>query len=104
MPGHLPAHRLAILTGLFILALSAPPAMAAPRKAPASVPPACATPSHERLLLRPGRDICAPTLSPSGRPTAAGFLPTECPLPTQTYRIDAFGLADRCIASPHPEN
>lgn len=100
MAGHrmiLPAMALAAL-------LPAAPAMAAPRKAPASVPPVCATPSHERLLLRPGRDICAPTLSPSGRPTAAGFLPTECPLPTQAYRIDALGLADRCIAPPHPEN
>ena len=63
-------------------------------------PPRCLTASHERLVLRKGRDICAPTLSRSGRPTAAGFMPTECTLTQQTYHIDAVGLADRCTP-PH---
>lgn len=53
--------------------------------------------SHDRLLLRSGRDICAPTLNRSGKPAAAGFLPTECPRLTEIYTIDAVGLADRCL-------
>lgn len=102
----MPARALLSSFAVLLAAASLPlsPALAAPRKPAIGVPPVCATPSHERLLLRVGRDICAPTLSPSGRPTAAGFLPTGCPLPGQTYRIDAAGLADRCVAPTHPEN
>ncbi len=82
------------LTGLAAaLALAAPATADPPR---GGEPPRCTTASHERLLLRKGRDICAPTLSRSGRPTAAGFMPTECALPQQTYQIDAVALADRC--------
>ncbi len=77
--------------------LTAPATADPPR---AADPPRCTTASHERLLLRRGRDICAPTLSRSGRPTAAGFMPTECALPSQQYLIDAVGLADRCTP-PH---
>ncbi|MFN3470239.1 MAG: hypothetical protein ACK4Z7_11085 [Novosphingobium sp.] len=79
-------------------------AAATPPKAVASVAPVCATASHERLLMRAGRDICGPTLSTSGRPTAAGFLPTACPQSGQIYRIDAIGLADRCLVPIQPEN
>lgn len=79
---------------LAALWLAAPAAADPPRSA--GELPRCATASHERLMLRKGRDICAPTLSRSGRPTAAGFMPTECALPQQTYHTDAVGLADRC--------
>ena len=79
-------------------------AAATPPKLAASEAPVCVTASHERLLLRAGRDICGPTLSPSGRPTAAGFLPTACPQSGQVYRIDAIGLADRCLVPIQPEN
>jgi hypothetical protein len=100
VPSRLVLH----LLGLGLLAPPLAAGAAPPRRPVAAVPPVCATPSHERLLLRAGRDICAPTLSPSGRPTAAGFLPTACPLPAQVYRIDAIGLADRCAAPIQPEN
>ena len=82
------------LTGLIAVLWLASPAPAQPQRP--GEPPHCTTASHERLLLRKGRDICAPTLSRSGRPTAAGFMPTEGALPQQTYQIDAVGLADRC--------
>lgn len=82
------------LTGLIAVLWLASPAPAQPQRP--GEPPRCSTASHERLVLRKGRDICAPTLSRSGRPTAAGFMPTECALPQQTYQIDAVGLADRC--------
>lgn len=99
---------LALLPLAPVLVMAASPswmvARAAPRKPLTSAPPVCATASHERLLLRVGRDICGPTLSASGRPTAAGFLPTECPQAAQTYRIDALGTADRCIGPTPPEN
>ncbi len=86
-----PLHSLAgLIAALWLVA----PATADPPRT--SEPPRCLTASHERLLLRKGRDICAPTLSRSGRPTAAGFMPTDCALPHQTYQIDAVGLADRC--------
>lgn len=84
--------------------LAVPPSLAAaPNRPVHSVAPVCAVASHERLLLRTGRDICAPTLNRSGRPTAAGFLPTACPLPSQIYTIDAAGLADRCLNPSHKE-
>jgi len=82
------------LAGLSAALWLAAPAPAIPP--PPGEPPLCTPASHERLVLRKGRDICAPTLSRSGRPTAAGFMPTECTLNQQTYQIDAVGLADRC--------
>lgn len=86
------------LPAILVALLPATPAaagLAAPMIA-RDQPPQCATASHERLLLRDGRDVCAPTLSASGRPTAAGFMPTQCPAVGQSYRIDAAGKADRC--------
>lgn len=84
--------------------LAAPASLAAAPNPPArGVAPVCAVASHERLMLRTGRDICAPTLNRSGRPTAAGFLPTACPLSSQIYTIDAAGPADRCLNPPHKE-
>ena len=80
------------------------PLAAAPTKPAPGVAPVCAVASHERLLLRTGRDICAPTLSRNGRPTAAGYLPTACPLSAQTYTIDAAGIADRCITPTRKES
>ncbi|MDP3907713.1 hypothetical protein [Novosphingobium sp.] len=86
----LPIPLASLIAALWLTA----PATAQPQRP--GEPPRCMTASHERLLLRKGRDICAPTLSRSGRPTAAGFMPTGCALAQQTYEIDAVGLADRC--------
>lgn len=80
------------------------PLAAAPTKPAPGAAPVCTVASHERLLLRTGRDICGPTLGRSGKPTAAGFLPTACPLAAQVYTIDAAGIADRCITPPRKEN
>jgi hypothetical protein len=63
--------------------------------------PVCAAPSHDRLVVQPGRDVCAASLNAKGEPRAAGFLPTGCPLPRQTYRVDARGEADLCT-DPKP--
>lgn len=60
--------------------------------------PVCRVASHDRLILQGGRDVCAPTLNRNGRPTAAGFMPTECPRSIDIYTIDAFGVADRCLS------
>lgn len=92
------AHVAAGLAVLLPAALASanPPPRAGPVAVLATTLPYCATASHERLLVRAGRDICAPTLSRSGRPTAAGFMPTGCRAATQTYQIDAAGLSDRC--------
>ncbi|WP_086617454.1 hypothetical protein [Erythrobacter tepidarius] len=68
------------------------------------VAPVCMVASHDRLVLRSGRDICAPTLNRSGRPAAAGFLPTACPRSTEIYTIDAAGIADRCLNPVSKEN
>jgi hypothetical protein len=65
--------------------------------------PVCLGASHDRLVLRNGRDICAPTLDRNGRPAAVGFLPTECPKPAQIYTIDAVGIADRCLVPARKE-
>lgn len=91
------------LAVLLAAAPAALPARAADAPFPPdrSIAPVCAVASHERLLLRRGRDICGPTLSRSGRPTATGYLPTACPAPSQNYVIDAAGIADRCIMPPH---
>lgn len=80
------------------------PVAATPTKQAPGLAPVCTAASHERLLLRKGRDICGPTLSRSGMPTAAGFMPTACPSPAQIYTIDAAGIADRCITPPRKEN
>lgn len=63
----------------------------------------CAYSSHERLLVRPGRDVCAATLNSAGRPTAMGFVPTRCSHPSHDYVIDVMGMEDRCFAS-NPTN
>jgi hypothetical protein len=65
--------------------------------AAATATPACMAPSHDRLLVQSGRDVCAAALDARGQPRAAGFMPTVCPRPGQTYRIDAHGDADLCI-------
>lgn len=93
-------RHLAVLLAAVLLPLPAT-AADAPSPPDRSIAPVCLVGSHERLLLRRGRDICAPTLSRSGRPTATGYLPTACPAPSQTYVIDAAGIADRCTMSPH---
>lgn len=64
----------------------------------ASVPPVCATASHDRLIVQPGRDVCGAALNPRGEPRASGFLPTACSDSRLRYRIDARANADLCIA------
>jgi hypothetical protein len=63
----------------------------------ATVAPVCTAPSHDRLIVQPGRDVCAASLDARGQPRAAGFLPTACPRADQGYRIDARGPTDLCI-------
>jgi hypothetical protein len=65
----------------------------------AAVPPVCTAPSHDRLVVQGGRDVCAAPLDAQGKPRAAGFMPSSCPRQGQTYRIDARGDADLCIES-----
>jgi hypothetical protein len=75
-------------------ARAAEPQSAAP--VPLVSAPVCLQPSHDRLIIRKGRDVCGGTLGSRGRPAAAGFLPTACAREEQIYRIDDNGLADRC--------
>lgn len=63
-------------------------------------PPVCDMASHDRLIVRAERDVCAPSLNRHGRPIAMGFLPTRCGDEARTYRIDAAGAADRCVVAP----
>lgn len=63
--------------------------------------PVCTVASHDRLVVQQGRDVCAASLNAKGEPRAPGFLPTGCPLPRQTYRVDARGEADLCL-DPKP--
>jgi hypothetical protein len=87
-----------------LLVGSAAAAVAADRQgAPQNVrsgSPVCLQPSHDRLIIREGRDVCGGTLGSGGRPLASGYLPTACKNENQTYRIDAQGWADRCLRRP----
>lgn len=58
--------------------------------------PVCNQPSHDRLIMQPGRDVCGAALDRRGTPRAPGFLPTACADPRATYRIDAAHNADAC--------
>lgn len=62
--------------------------------------PVCLQPSHDRLIIREGRDVCGGTLGSGGRALASGYLPTACKNENQIYRIDAQGWADRCLGRP----
>lgn len=68
-----------------------PSAVAAP---PAGVP-RCTDPSHTRLVVKAGRDVCGPTLLTSG-PVSVGFLPSTCPDDAPQLVVDAVNEADRC--------
>jgi hypothetical protein len=61
--------------------------------------PTCGDASHARLVIQPGRDVCAPTLLPTG-PVSVGFLPTACPAKLPLLRIDALRAADLCAEKP----
>jgi len=65
----------------------------------AAVAPICTAPSHDRLVVQGGRDVCAAPLDARGQPRAAGFMPSSCPRQGQAYRIDARGDADLCFDS-----
>lgn len=62
--------------------------------------PVCSAMSHDRLLVRAERDVCAPTLHKSGRPLAVGLMPTQCSRNELVYQIDVVGNADRCLPVP----
>lgn len=85
-------------------ALWAVPALAAPEvvmvevaRPKAAEPPLCVNASHDRLLIRKGRDVCGGTLDSKGRPAARGYLPTICPDQQMAYRTDFTGWSDRCL-------
>lgn len=59
--------------------------------------PTCSEPSHDRLIVQPGRDVCGAELTVRGMPRAAGFLPTACADPRAVYRVDGARDADVCI-------
>lgn len=59
--------------------------------------PICSVMTHDRLVVRDDRDVCAPTLHKSGRPLAVGFMPTQCSRSELVYHIDVVGNADRCL-------
>lgn len=61
--------------------------------------PLCEQASHTRLLVRPGRDACAPALDAQGRPVTVGLMPTACPAGAE-LKIDAIGQQDRCAPAP----
>ena len=73
-------------------AVASPPRLAA-------TDPVCSYASHERLLVRIGRDVCAASLNRAGKPTAAGFMPTVCGSEAASYRIDSAGKADKCLSA-----
>ncbi len=62
--------------------------------------PVCSAMTHDRLLVRANRDVCAPTLHKSGRPLAVGLMPTQCSRSELVYQIDVVGNADRCLPVP----
>ena len=100
-------RRHAVCLWSVVTLFAAPAPLAALAAAPArplpGLAPVCLGASHDRLVLRTGRDICAPTLDRNGRPATAGFLPTECPKSAQVYTIDAVGIADRCLVPARKE-
>jgi len=61
-----------------------------------TVAPICSEPSHDRLIVQPGRDVCGAALDNRGQPRAPGFLPTMCADPRAVYRIDVARNADVC--------
>ncbi|MCP5396015.1 MAG: hypothetical protein H6918_04665 [Sphingomonadaceae bacterium] len=65
-----------------------------------SGPPICRRASHDRLIIRRGRDVCGATLNAQGQRLAMGFLPTSCPRPDERYLVDAEGQKDRCLRTP----
>ncbi len=85
-----------VLVGL--AAMTAGQALASPPRV-AATDPVCSYASHERLLIRVGRDVCAASLNRAGKPTAAGFMPTACGNEAANYRIDSAGKADKCLTA-----
>ena len=69
----------------------------------ASSAPICRRASHDRLVIRTGRDACGATLNEQGQHLAMGFLPTACPRPGDRYLIDADGRNDRCLRIATPK-
>lgn len=59
--------------------------------------PVCSQPSHDRLIVQQGRDVCGAALDSRGAPRAPGYLPTACADPRAAYRIDGSRSADVCV-------
>jgi hypothetical protein len=87
-----------VLTFLALFAL--PSARAEQQPAiPDRAAPVCSDASHARLIVQAGRDVCGPTMLPSG-PVSVGFLPTTCPAALPVLKIDAQQATDRCVVKP----
>lgn len=59
--------------------------------------PQCVQASHDRLMIREGRDVCAPSLDDKGKARAVGFLPTGCAGPQDRMILDARDMEDVCL-------
>lgn len=83
---------------LIHLSLTGPTLPDPPRGAPADVP-LCVHASHDQLIRRNGRDVCAPSVDEHGKARAVGFMPTTCPGPNGRLVIDAVSDKDVCRPS-----
>jgi hypothetical protein len=61
--------------------------------------PLCVHASHDQLIRRNGRDVCAPSVDEHGKARAVGFMPTTCPGPNDRLIIDAVSDDDVCRPS-----
>lgn len=60
--------------------------------------PVCVHASHDRLVTKKGRDVCAPALDASGKARAVGLMPTACARPDDKLIEDAIHQKDICQA------
>ena len=60
--------------------------------------PICVHASHDRLVTKKGRDVCAPALDAAGKARAVGLMPTVCERPEDKLMEDAIGEKDVCEA------
>lgn len=93
---------LSVLTVALMLAAAPEPApLAAPEPDPHQ--PFCEAATHQRLIVRPHRDLCAPTLAPDGRPVDTGFIAPVCRDSAARLVFDVAGDEDRCRPPDPPQ-